>query len=302
MPCSEFCALVATYDAVLENPIFLAVLICFLLGLALSGLARLVPTLALGSMVYPIVFLASYVLTYQQVPPFPPVGATNKIFYIALVAALIGFILDLSPQTSNYSKLLAVIMPLSIVCWIGSPRFVKPDIDLITTSLGLWLGGIALLWRLDTVAKTPAERNGGSIVGTAMLMALLLAFAPVALLGGSSTSLMLCLAAVAGLAAVALWELAIPRQAFGASAVFGHGCGLLAMIDTVTLITRQVDLAALTLLLLIPYAGQVGARLLLPPNRIRGRARQVLIGTLAASPIVLVVSVLMLRHPESFMS
>ena len=43
-----------------------------------------------------------------------------------------------------------------------------------------------------------------------MLMARMLAFAPVALLGGSSTSLMLCLAAVAGLAAAALWELVVP--------------------------------------------------------------------------------------------
>ena len=40
----------------------------------------------------------------------------------------------------------------------------------------------------------------GSIVGTAMLTALLLAFAPGALLGDPSTSLMLCLAAVAVLA------------------------------------------------------------------------------------------------------
>lgn len=132
-----------------------------------------------------------------------------------------------------------------------------------------------------------------------MLMALMLAFAPVALLGGSSTSLMLCLATVAGLAAVVLWELVLPRGAFGASAVFGVGGGLLAMIDTVTLITRHVDLAALALLLLIPYAGEVGARLLLPPKRVRGRVRQVLIGTLAALPIPLVMAVLFLHHPES---
>jgi hypothetical protein len=125
--------------------------------------------------------------------------------------------------------------------------------DLIVTSLGLWLGGIALLWPLDTVAKTPIDRNGVGVAGTAMLASLLLGFAPGALFGGSSTSMMLCLAAVAGLAAAALWELVIPRQTFGASAVFGVGCGLLAMIDTVTLITRQVDLAALALLLLIPY-------------------------------------------------
>jgi hypothetical protein len=110
---------------------------------------------------------------------------------------------------------------------------------------------------------------------------------------------MLCLVAVAGLAASALWEIAIPRRAFCASAVFGVGCGLLAMIDTVTLITKQVDLAALALLLLIPYAGEFGARFLLPPNRIRGRVRQVLIATFAATPILLV---LLLRHPESFLS
>jgi hypothetical protein len=207
----------------LENPIILAALICFLLGLGLSGLARFVPGSTIASAVLPVVFLASYVLTYQQVPDFPPIGATNKIFYIALAAALIGFAVDLLPRVANYRKLLAVVMPLLIVGWIGFPLFAKLDIALMVTALGLWLGGTALLWRLETVATTPAERNGGSIVGTAMLTALLLAFAPVALLGGSSTSLMLCLTVVAGLAAVGLWELILPRGALDASAVFGVG-------------------------------------------------------------------------------
>ena len=253
----------------------------------------------IASAVPPIIFLASYVLTYQQVPDFPPIGATNKIFYIALAAALVGFVLDLLPRLANYRKLLAVIMPLLIVAWIGFPRFAIPDIELIATALGLWLGGTVLLWRLDIVATVPAERNGSSIVGTAMLMALMLAFAPIALLGGSSTSLMLCLATVAGLATVALWELILPRNAFGASAVFGVGGGLLAMIDTATLITRHVDLAALALLLLIPFAGEAGGRLLIPSKRFRGRVRQVLVGTLSALPVLLVVAVLFLRHSES---
>jgi hypothetical protein len=283
---------------VLENPIVLAALICFLIGLVLPGFVRLIRCPAIASTVLPIVFLASYVFTYGQVPTFPPVGSTNKIFYVAVAAALIGFVLDLVSRPAKYRRPLAVILPLLIVGWIGYPRFAKPDIALMATALGLWLGGIALLWRLDTVATSPAEQNGGSIVGTAMLMALLLAFAPVALLGGSSTSLMLCLAAVAGLAAAALWELVVPRGAFGASAVFGVGCGLLAMIDTVTLITREVDLVALALLLLIPNAGGVSGRLL-PQNLFRGRIRQVLVGTLAASPILLVMAVLLLRHHES---
>ena len=190
------------------------------------------------------------------------------------------------PRLANYRKLLAVIMPLLIVAWIGFPRFAIPDIELIATALGLWLGGAVLLWRLEIVAMVPAERNGGSIVGTAMLMALMLAFAPIALLGGSSTSLMLCLATVAGLATVALWELILPRNAFGRQRGLWCG-GLLAMIDTVTLITRHVDLAALALLLLIPFAGEADGRLLIPSKRFRGRVRQVLVGTLSALPVLL---------------
>ena len=199
----------------------------------------------------------------------------------------------------EYRKVLAMIMPLSIVGWIGFPRFAKPDIELIATSLGLWLGGIALLWRLDTVAKTPAERNGGSIVGTAMLMALLLAFAPVAFLGGSSTSLMLCLAAVAALPQSRCGRFPFREAIWGQRRLW---CRVRASCDDRhrNIDHGEVDLVALALLLLIPYAGEVSARFLLPQNRFRGRVRQVLVGIFAASPILLVMAVLVLRHPKSF--
>jgi hypothetical protein len=134
---------------VLENPIFVAALICFVLGFGLSGLVRILPVLALGSMVSPSVFLASYVLTYQQVPTFPPIGATNKIFYIGVAATLIGLFQDLLPQIKNYSKILAALLSLSIVGWIAYPRFAKPEMDLMVPHLasgwvvlrycGLWI-------------------------------------------------------------------------------------------------------------------------------------------------------------------
>src|SRR6516225_7393201 len=123
----------------LENPIIFAALICFFLGLALSCFARVVPGPAFASVVIPIIFLASYVLTYQQVPDFPPIGATNKIFYVALAAALVGFTLDLLLRPVNYRRPLAVIMPLLTVAWIGFPRFANSDFELIATALGLWL-------------------------------------------------------------------------------------------------------------------------------------------------------------------
>jgi len=285
----------------LDNPILRAALICFMLGLALSGLVRLVPAPPVASLVPTAVFLTSYVMTYQQVPTFPPVGAVNKIFYIALAAALVGFVLDLL-RTTKLDRALAVIVPGLIVGWIGLPRFASGNLDAVATASALWLGGSVVIWRLNVVAKSTAERNGGSLVGIAMLMALMSAFAPVALLGGSSTSLMLCFVAVAGLGAAAIWEFLIPRDAFGATSVLGAGSGFLAVVSTVTLITRQIDSVGLALLLLIPYAGQLGAWLLLPPDRIHGRARQVLVGLMVGSPVLAVMAILLLRHPEFFAS
>jgi hypothetical protein len=285
----------------LDNPIVRAALVCFTLGLALSGLVRLIPAAPVASLAAPAVFLASYVMTYQQVPTFPPIGAVNKIFYIALVATLVGFVLELL-RTTKLDRVLAVILPGLIIGWIGFPRFANWDLEAVTTACALWLGGSVMLWRLDVVAKSTAERNGGSLVSLAILMALMLAFAPVALLGGSSTSLMLCFVGVAGLGAVAIWEFVVPQEAFGASAVLGVGSGFLAAVSTVTLITRGIDLLALALLLLIPYAGQLGAWLLLPPNRIHGRVRQVLVGLMAASSVLAVTAILLLRHPEFFAS
>jgi hypothetical protein len=56
----------------LDNPIALAALICFLLGVLLSGLARIVRQSVVASIVLPIIFLASYIVTYQQVPVVAP--------------------------------------------------------------------------------------------------------------------------------------------------------------------------------------------------------------------------------------
>ena len=285
----------------LDNPIVWAALICFMLGLTLSGLVRLIPVPPVASLVPTAVFLTSYVMTYQQVPTFPPVGAVNKIFYIALAAALVGFVLDFL-RITKLDRVLAVIVPGLIVGWIGLPRFANGDLEAMMTAVALWLGGSVVIWRLNVVAKSTAERNGGGLVGIAMLMALMVAFAPVALLGGSSTSLMLCFVAVAGLGAVAIWEFLIPGDAFGATSVLGAGSGFLAVVSTVTLITRQIDSVGLALLLLIPYAGQLGAWLLLPPDRIHGRARQVLVGLMTGSPVFAVMAILLLRHPEFFAS
>ncbi len=160
----------------------------------------------------------------------------------------------------------------------------------------LGAGGALMLWRLYAIGASRAQ-PGGEMIATSLLAALALGFAPIALVGASSTSFGLCLGLTAGCAVVALIALASPR-AFGASAVLGAGGGLLAVIDTVALITRQIDYAALFVLLGVLFAGQIGARLALPPDRLNLRIRQIIVSLIAASPIAVIMAILLLRHPN----
>lgn len=289
-------------NGLLDNPILAAASECLAAGALLAGLARLAPGRALPGLVAPLVFLASYVLAYQRLPTAGgPVDAIAKIFYVAVAATFLGAILDLAGGRLA-RRLVATVLPLVILAWIGQRRFAQPDAGLLAACLVLWLGGMAILWRLDGVAAADEGEDEGSLAALSILMLLAVGFAPVALAGGSATSLLLSLAFAAGLGGAALWELWLPRRSFTAATLFGAGGGLLAVIDTVTLITRQIDFLALVLLLPILVAGQVGARLLLPRRRITGRARQILVGLLAALPLPLVVAVVLLRHPDAFSS
>lgn len=284
-----------------DNPILAAAVECLAAGAVLAGLARLVRGRTLPGLVAPTVFIASYVLAYQRVPAAGgPVDSVAKIFYVAVAGALLGAILDLTGARFA-RRLAATVLPLVILAWIGQRRFAQPDPSLLLTCLGLWLGGMAVLWRLDGVAAAEEGQDGGSLAAISILMLLAVAFAPIALASGSSTSLLLSLAFGAGLASAALWELGLPRGSFTAATLFGAGGGLLAVIDTVTLITRQMDFLALLLLLPILVAGQFGARLL-PRRRFTGRTRQILVGLLAALPLPLVVAIVLLRHPDAFSS
>ena len=58
------------------------------------------------ALLVPGVFLAAYFMAYGKVPSFPPVGAVNKIFYIALLGAVLGLIVDLAnkPRLSSCSS------------------------------------------------------------------------------------------------------------------------------------------------------------------------------------------------------
>jgi hypothetical protein len=79
----------------LDSPFTPTIVACLIAGLAVGGAARLLRSALLANLAAPVTFLVAYYETYNKIPSFPPVGSTNKIFYIAIAAAAIGVALDL---------------------------------------------------------------------------------------------------------------------------------------------------------------------------------------------------------------
>ena len=285
----------------LDNPFAPTVLACCGFGLVLSLFARLSASPIPASLVSPVVFLVGYVSIYQRVPAFPPIGSTSKVFYVTAIGAAIGLGLDLAlllkPRAAvPLRRLCEIATPAAIAAWIGLPRFADPALSFLLTLAGLAIGGAVTLRRLDAIASARGE-DGGEMPATTMLATLALGFAPIALFGASSTSFGLCLGLAVGLAVAALVALVVPRG-FAATAILSAGAGFLAVIDTVTLITQRVDILALLVLLLVLIAGQFGARVFLPPRRPGRRLRALIVTAMSASPVLAIVAILFLRHPN----
>lgn len=277
-----------------NNPFVPALVACAVAGVALSLLAFLTKSDLIASVGPPAIFMIGYYASYQKLPPFPPIGSTNKIFYVALFATLGGFVLDRIAVGPIPAAAASVAVSLLAAVWIGFASLDSPDAELIVTGALLILVGALVLWRIGMIAAA-AKPEGGGAVALALLAALAALFAPVALFGGSSTSVGLCLGLAVGLAVSSLSLLLAPRS-LGTMAVLGAGGGLLAVIDTVALITGEADLIALALVALSPFLGPFGARLL--PRTVRGSSALVWVATgiAALSPLPVIVTLLFLRH------
>jgi hypothetical protein len=285
-------------DTLFDSPFTPALLAGSLVGLVLSMLARLWQSPVSANLVPPAVFLAAYYETYAKIPDFPPVGSTNKVFYAALGGAVVGLVLDLLAERRAIQGVVGraaiVVVAVLIALWIALPRLASADTGLLVLLACVMLGGAVLLLLVAALAAADPPA-GGAMVGWAVFAALPGVFAPIALFGGSSTSVGLCLGLAAGLAMCALVSLFAPR-ALGLAAILGAGGGLLAVIDTVALITRRVDLLALAVFLVAPIAGRVGAGLL-PRRAWAGpRLRAIIAGLFAAAPVAAILVLLFLRH------
>jgi hypothetical protein len=287
-------------DLLLNSPFTPILVLCAGAGLLLGLATRIIRSGLVASLVAPIIFLLAYYLTYQEIPDFPPIGATKKIFYIAIFATAFGVLIDLGadaqrgPARSIVQGLATVLVSFAAAAWIAQTRFAQADPEFVLEFVTLGAGGAFILWFLQWAADgdTPGR---GAFVATALLAVLPAAFAPLALFGASSTSVGLCLGLTIGVAVLAIIALYMPRP-LGATAVLGAGGGLLAAIFTVAFISRKVDYLILPLLLAVPFFGLIGARLAAASGRATPWRVGLSIGVIAMALIAVISGSLFFRH------
>ncbi len=223
----------------------LATAIC---GLALFGVTALMRWLRVDRRSYdpliPLGFFLSYWLTYNRLPSFPPVGAVNKVFYIAAVGFVLGLVAGWIGSRTLGLLLLAAV-PLASAGYIGDKIVLTQPFDLVVAAVA----GAAVLYALHREAQFPDE--GSNLRPAVMLAVASAGFAPIAFIGASSSSLQLSLGLAFAIGGVVFWHLVRPNYRFGWGSLIGGAGGMIAVAQTVALITRKIDLFALAVLSLV---------------------------------------------------
>jgi hypothetical protein len=224
-----------------EEALIASALAAMAVTLVLSGILRWRKIVSPTDFLLPVAFLGSYWLTYNKVPTFPPVGAVNKIFYLVLIGILVGTAADLL-KLPRLVHMLALCQPAATALYIGAPRL----------SVAPWEVILAALFGVSAILLLMIDRAGSSRESSlrrgSVLAVVSLGFAPIALLGASSSTFQLCLIFAATCFGALVWHLRNPAFRFGGASFLGAAGGLIATADTVVLITRKTDLMALAIL------------------------------------------------------
>ena len=245
------------------------------------------------ALLVPGVFLAAYFMAYGKVPSFPPVGAVNKIFYIALLGAVLGLIVDLANKPRLSSCLLA-LQPVAAALYIGEARLRAAPIEV----LGAAAAGFAAMWLLRRHMSVSTGEEG--MRRTLVLAIAALGFAPIALLGASSASLQLCLIFAFAVLATLVWNLRNDDYAFSTSSYLGGAGGMIAVVYAVTLITRKSDLIALAVLSLIFLVPALSDRLPRVATRKGTVVRLFAFALFCAVPALCATAIAILSYGSSF--
>ena len=282
-----------------DNPIVMTVVVGLIIGLAGGVLGRLVSIL--GKLTPAVAFLVSFYLAYGAVPDFPPLASTGKVFFSAVGLVALGLVLDYAIKNRTVSTVCAAIVPAILVVWIGYVRLTNAfSVGLAAIAIVfLVIGAIALIW-LRSIDSASPTANRGPVAAISILLALAVGYAPIALVGGSSTGLGLLAGFAAGLGGLGLVQFALPSASLGWTGVLSGLGALLAVNDSVTLINGKMDFLLLALLCLPLFLGQLAAPILQRTGAKSPRLGQLVFGLITLLPSFAVLGLAFLRHADAF--
>ncbi len=147
-------------DWIVDSPFLPVLATCVAAAVALGAAARVSGSRHVATLAAPVVFLVSYVVTYQKIPPFPPLGAANKVFYVALAATLGASAFEAFSRVPRWA--LAGLASLLAAGWVGWSKLANPDLPSLALFPALVVVGGLALWGLDRLA-TPRRRPAAAL-------------------------------------------------------------------------------------------------------------------------------------------
>ncbi|WP_431324365.1 hypothetical protein [Rhizobium sp. YTU87027] len=268
-----------------------SLLAMMLVSIFASGLMRWRGPIRLTDLLMPAALLAAYWLVYNKVPAFPPVGAVNKVFYVIVIGTMVGFAVEIAAQPAV--RVVSLFQPVAAAVYIGLPRLGVASWEVVAAAAA----GVAIMWLIlrGATARPEDDVKRGGVVAV-----LALGFAPIALLGASSSSFQLCLLFAAGCFGILLIHVVNPVFRFGGASSTAALGGLISVAYTVVLITRNADpiaIAILALCVVLPVFSERVCRMFAAS---RPFPRLFVHIGLAVLPAALAVAVAFLDYGSSF--
>ncbi|WP_419694514.1 hypothetical protein ACN2CC_29095 [Mesorhizobium muleiense] len=187
-----------------QEAMILGMVTAGLLALVAAGLLRWLRAGKLWTdLLVPASFLVAYWLAYNKVPSFPPVGAVNKVFFVAVIGTALGILAE-AVGRGMLGRALALAQPIASAAYIGATRL--PDALPEVAVAALW--GLLVMHGLSGGTDRAEDESGtrrAALLGIACA-----GFAPIALLGASSSSFQLSLLFAAALAAIVATNISNP--------------------------------------------------------------------------------------------
>lgn len=248
------------------------------------GVLRLVGGSARGPLIAAggigIGFVIGFILILGP-PARWPLSSGEKLFAIAAFATALGFALDLSHDSPPVTRLLAAVLPLAALTWLGWPRIAGQDwIDIATLAAVALVGGFVL----TRLFETGPQATESAI----KLMIACIALALVSVFGASASLGQLAGVLAAATAGFLIWIWPIPRFPFAASAVLGGGLTFVALTGVVAVFTSAPK-PALAMLVPIFFADLALSRVPRTQRGMNRAIRPILLAAVALIPALAAV-------------